>query len=114
MEKVYGITQLNSEDMHAHIIVDETPFTFYYIGTDLKDIEDKIENNWTDLFETCYNFVALVSMDLHTINAVNDPIRIFEYQKKTGKYKEIAYYNMLIRSDDDRGIKYIKNEEDIK
>jgi hypothetical protein len=105
--KVYGIRQLDCSGLSSYDIINEKGFNFYYVGTDLKDIERKVESNWTDLFETVYPYVALVTMDINTINSINDPIRIFEYQELTNEYKEVAYYNMLIKSDDDLGIKYL-------
>ena len=111
--KIYMILQYNSlEDIKS--LMQEV--FVYYAGTDLEDIEEKIKSNFTDLYEAgAYPYIVLKTVELDTVGAVMEPLRIFEYQKAhtlmDGTYKEIAYMNTWVSSKEDRGIQYIYKED---
>lgn len=105
MKRIYDIQQFESlEDIESY----KTHQVIYYATSDLKALIDDIINNFTDLWEAGeYPYVVLRTIDLDTVIATNEPLRIFEYQKDTGKYKEIAYLNMWVSSDGPEGIQYL-------
>ena len=81
MEKIYMIQQLNASSLYDDMLYDEPDMHIYYASSDLADIEDKIKTNWTDLWETVYPYVALITVNLNSVGATHDPIRIFEYDR---------------------------------
>ncbi len=105
--KIYVIQQLNLTDLTEENFRNESGLFYYYASTDLKDIEKKIKSNWSDINETVYPYVALKTIRINSIGATHDPIRIFKYNRKLDQYEEIAYYNMLVHSEEDQGIKYL-------
>jgi hypothetical protein len=108
MNKIYMIQQLNSNEISDQMLYNNDCH-FYYASKDLEEIENKIKSNWSDIWETIFPYVALVTIKLNNITAVHDPIRIFEYQRETNTYKEIGYFNMLISKESDLGFQ--KKEE---
>jgi hypothetical protein len=109
MNKIYMIRQLSSKEINDNMIY-ENDIDFYYASEDLEKIENIIKFNWSDLYETLYSYIALVTVNLNSIGAVHDPIRIFEYQKETNTYKEVGYFNMLVSNESDLGFKKKKEE----
>ena len=104
MKRIYMILQYGSikeiESLYQEQFV-------YYADDDLLDIERKIKNNYTDLYEAgSYPYVVLKTIDLCTIGATNEPLRIFEYQKDDNIYKEIGYLKLLTSSHEPEGIHY--------
>jgi hypothetical protein len=102
------IRQLNSREITDEMIY-EGGIYFYYATDDLEKIENIIKSNWSDLWETVYPYIALVTLNLNSVGAVHDPIRIFEYQRETDTYKEVGYFNMLVSKESDLGFQ--KKEE---
>ena len=105
--KIYVIQQLNLTELNDENFHKESGLFYYYAGTNLKDVETKIKTNWSDINETVYPYVALKTIRLNSVGATHDPVRIFKYDKKRDRYDEIAYVNLLIRNEEDCGIKYL-------
>lgn len=105
--KIYAIQQLDLTELTDETFRSGSGLFYYYVGTNLKDVEKKIKTNWSDINETVYPYVALKTIRLNTVGATHDPIRIFKYDRKRDQYDEIAYVNMLVKNDEDCGIKYL-------
>jgi hypothetical protein len=105
MKRIYELQQFSSlEEIESY----KTGQVVYYATTDLNMLIDDTMNNFTDLWESgAYPYLVLRTIDLDTVIATNEPLRIFQYQINTGKYKEIAYLNMWISSDGPEGIQYL-------
>jgi len=104
-EKIYTIHQISSltEDM-----LDNAGHQIYYAGTAKAYMEELIINNFTDLYEAgAYPYIILKTIDLNVVVATNEPLQIFEYQKSSETYKEIAYINFWISDENDEGIHYL-------
>jgi hypothetical protein len=105
MKRIYDIQQFESlEDIESY----KTHQVIYYATNDLDSLVERITNNFTDLWESGeYPYIVLRTIDLDTIIATNEPLRIFQYQIDTGKYKEIGYLNVWVSSDKPEGIQYL-------
>jgi hypothetical protein len=104
MEKIYMILQYGSIEEIESCYQEQF---IYYASNDLDDIENKIKNNFTDLYEAgAYPYIVLKTLDLNTVGAINEPLRIFKY--KDGVYEEIAFMNLWISHNTPEGIQYLK------
>ena len=108
MDKIYMILQRDNIDEDK--LMYENGYFVYYASDDLNDIVDKIKNNWTDLHETVCPYIILKTITLNSVAATHEPLRIFEFQRETETYKEIAYLKTGWSEDGDEFIKYLEEE----